>query len=295
MSALHVVLITVALVCSSAQAYAEEPNWGPYEQVLRHYTAQGVKNGVPFTGVAYSALKASGAVNGLAYQIAQFSLVRLESPKERLAFYINAYNILVLKVVLDRWPLERIRDAGSAFHPVWKNPAGKLGGRTVSLDEIEHRVLRRMGDARIHFAIVGACISCSNPRPEPYTAARLDGQLDDQVRRFLRNEAKGLRLGENRIHASKVFARYREDFDRVGGIDAFIRRYRGGLPPQLSIKADLPFDWSLNVAEAVRSRPSIRRGGSEALVAITAPGATALNYRFVEAGNGKPWLSARKQ
>jgi hypothetical protein len=78
-----------------------------------------------------------------------------------------------------------IRDIGSLLRPVWNREAGRVGRRARSLGEIEHEILRPLGDPRIHGAIVCASVSCPPLRREPFAAARLDAQLDDQMRRWL--------------------------------------------------------------------------------------------------------------
>jgi hypothetical protein len=82
-------------------------------------------------------------------------------------------------------------------------------------------------------------------RDEPYLAARLDEQLAEQTRRFLNNTGKGLRVEENTIHVSKIFDWFEDDFKSQGGISAFIRRYKTGLP-ELILKTNLPYDWAVN-------------------------------------------------
>ena len=115
----------------------------------------------------------------------------------------------------------------------------------MSLDELEHDILRKLGEPRIHFAIVCASVSCPDLRREPYTAALLEVQLEEQVRGFLANEAKGLRLEGRQARVSKIFDWFAEDFSGVGGVAAFIRRYRP-LPAAVAVEADLDYDWSVN-------------------------------------------------
>lgn len=124
----------------------------------------------------------------MAYQnIKQFPVKNLSSREKKLAFYINSYNILALKMVVDHWPLKSIKDIGSLFRPVWGKVAGTISGKLVSLDDIENDIIRPMGEPRIHLAIVCASVSCPDLRTEPYTAKKLDSQLDEQVRLFLNN------------------------------------------------------------------------------------------------------------
>lgn len=229
---------------------AAEPDWSDYARLLGKHVRPGVKNGVELNTVDYAALKKSGEVDRVAAQLAAFPLGKLTSREEKLAFYINAYNVLAMKMVLDHWPLESIKDVGSFISPVWERPAGQLGGQAVTLDELEHRVLHPIGEPRIHFAIVCASVSCPDLRAEPYTAGRLDAQLDNQVRLFLGNPAKGLIIEQDGIRVSQIFDWFRQDFAVVGGVEAFIRRNRQDLPEKLplKLKANIPYDWSLNAS-----------------------------------------------
>ena len=94
------------------------------------------------------------------------------------------------------------KDAGSFFSSVWKSPAGKVGGKERTLNDIEHEILRKMNEPRIHVAIVCASISCPDIRLESYTGDKLGDQLDDQMKMFLSSREKGMRLDEkkNRVY-----------------------------------------------------------------------------------------------
>jgi hypothetical protein len=82
-------------------------------------------------------------------------------------------------------------------------------------------------------------------RAEPYRAAQLDAQLDDQVRGFLANPGKGLAVAGKRLRVSKIFDWFEADFTDAGGVQPFIARYRN-LPADVELTADLPYDWRLN-------------------------------------------------
>jgi len=223
---------------------ADEPDWTSYQAVLTH-VKPGVKHGVSLMLVDYQTIKTNGSLDKAYQELSAFRLERLSGREEKLAFYINAYNILALKMVTDHWPTESIKDAGSFFKPVWDKPAGVLAGNTVTLGEVEHKILRPMGEPRIHLAIVCASVSCPDLRNEPYIAARLDEQLDDQARRFLNNQGKGLKIKGNVIRVSRIFDWFEEDFAVYGGVSAFIKRYKADLPV-LKIKANIPYDWDVN-------------------------------------------------
>jgi hypothetical protein len=235
-------LITLSLL--TFNSWARSPDWTAYAELLKQ-VKPGIKHGTPLAVVDYTQLKKSGQLQAVYQQISQFPVESLGSREEKLAFYINTYNILALKMVVDHWPLESIKDVGSFFSPVWGKTAGIIGGKEVSLDTIENDIIRPMNDPRIHLAIVCASVSCPDLRNEPYTTEALNTQLNDQTQRFLRNHKKGLRIDKKAIHISKIFDWFEKDFSEVGGVETFIRQYRTDLPSS-KFDADIPYDWAVN-------------------------------------------------
>lgn len=224
---------------------AEEPDWSLYGNLLETHVKQEKHHGVVLNWVDYSELKKDSRWEQVIKQLDSFSTARLSGHEERLAFYINAYNILTMKVVSDNWPLESIKDVGSFFQPVWKREAGNINGETVTLNQVEHEILRKMNEPRIHFAIVCASVSCPDLRSEPYIAAKLDQQLEDQTNSFLGNAKKGLMLEGDQIRVSKIFSWFAEDFSADGGVKGFLGRY-SKLPESFSLEMNLPYDWRVN-------------------------------------------------
>ncbi len=241
----YAVLKVIAGLLLANNVAAQEPDWKGYAEVLKS-VKHGEKNGTPLALVDYAALKKSGLVDKVYQQISTYPVTSLKGREETLAFYINTYNILALKTVVDHWPLESIKDVGSFFKPVWGRDAGTIGGNTVSLDDIENNKIRPMGEPRIHLAIVCASVSCPDLRNEPYTATTLNKQLDEQANAFLRNNKKGLHIAKDEILVSKIFKWFKKDFEKVGGVGTFIRGYRADLPVAYEIDADIDYDWSVN-------------------------------------------------
>jgi hypothetical protein len=241
---LKLIAIVLGISLLMGNVLAEEPDWKAYNQVLKHLKP-GVKNAVALMKVDYQAIKTEGSIDKAYQIISTYKVKKITNRNEKLSFYINAYNILALKSVVDHWPIKSIKDIGSWYRPIWNKPVGEVGGEAVSLGDIEHKILRLMGEPRIHFAIVCASVSCPNLRDEPYTADRLDHQLDQQVRQFLNNQGKGMRIEDKVIRVSKIFDWFQEDFDSIGGISKFIYHYK----PEfigLKVKANIPYDWSVN-------------------------------------------------
>jgi len=207
------------------------------------------------TRVDYAALRGAAAADWrrLVASLAESPVA--DAPRaERLAFWINAYNVLAIDMVVRNAPRRSIRDIGSPLRSVWKRPAGLAAGRRVTLHEIEHDILRSMGEPRIHAAIVCASLSCPPLLREPYRAEALDAQLDASVRRWLADPRKGMRLDRERgvLHLSVIFRWFREDFAAAGGAPAFAQRFAPGEtakwlaahpPPRIRW---LDYDWSLN-------------------------------------------------
>lgn len=185
----------------------------------------------------------------------------------RQAFLINAYNAFTVELVLTRYPdLASIRDLGGVFSTPWKTRWITLLGGRVSLDDIEHAMLRRRGDyddPRIHFAVNCASVGCPALREQAYTPAMLDAQLDDQTRRFMADRSRNRwNAAGQRLELSKIFDWYGEDF-RLGhrgiqSLPAFAARHADVLADEPVARdlirsgraaiAFLDYDWTLNDA-----------------------------------------------
>ncbi len=237
-------LMLPVLLLFGGEATARQPDWRLYDQLLQEHVTAGQRQGISLNLVNYRNLAKDQRFSLLLKQLAEFRPAALEEGSEQLAFYINAYNILAISLIIDNRPLDSIRDIGSWFRPVWKRPAGVLGGREVSLDEIEHKVLRKMSEPRIHFAIVCASLSCPDLRPEAYRAEKLESQLEDQTIRFLSNSEKGVKASSEGIQVSKIFDWFAEDFEPTGA-GAFVRRYLD-VAGTGAVTGYLPYHWQLN-------------------------------------------------
>lgn len=117
MNKIKFLIFVLSVLSSIGSAAAGEPDWTHYKMVLKN-VKQGVKNGVILNLVDYQAIKAEGSLDKAYRDLSAFELERLSNRNEKLAFYINAYNILALKMVADHWPTKSIKDVGSFFSPV---------------------------------------------------------------------------------------------------------------------------------------------------------------------------------
>ena len=176
------------------------------------------------------------------------------SRPEQMAFLINAYNAHTVEKILARYPkLNSIWDFGRFFGNPFRDAFFNLLGEKMSLDDIEHGLLRRRyGDPRVHYAVNCASVSCPMLREEAYSAARLESQLDEQARRFLSDRSRN-RVRANRLEVSKIFEWFREDFEPL---ERYLARYAAALADNAAeqekvaarslVITFLDYDWSLN-------------------------------------------------
>lgn len=167
--------------------------------------------------------------------------VNAASREAQLAFWINAYNACAITLVIDHYPIRRSGFLGRLVNAVKGVPANSIqqipntwsrkfcpvAGADRSLDEIEHEIVRPMGEPRIHFAINCAARSCPALAPEPYRADLLETQLETAVRRLVDDPRhfSFSRDGRPTIHVNKVFDWFNEDFGGSDGVAEFFLNY----------------------------------------------------------------------
>lgn len=165
---------------------------------------------------------------------------------EPLASWLNVYNALVIASILDHRPLEGVMRTPGFFD----HARHRVAGRDLTLDDIEHRVIRiRFPDARVHAALICGARSCPPLHGRAFRSDGLDATLDALARGWLSTE-RHLRIEGGVVYASAIFSWYRADFERDGGsVIGWLRRYA---PWRMSGVADgarvaeIPYDWSLN-------------------------------------------------
>jgi hypothetical protein len=240
------------LPVSAVAAPPDYKAWG--DLLAKHYD--------PAKGMDYKSLKTQdkATLDSLRQQMATVDAAALPRP-DQLAYWINLYNISVVGIVVDNYPVESIRDLSTdpiVKLNVFKKPSVKVRGGAMSLNDIENvKVREGFKDPRIHFAINCAAQSCPPIRTEPFVGARISEQLDDQARRYL-NGPKGVRIEKDgagvELHVTKILDWFADDFKKWGGGQVpFLKRFL----PADKVKqidaaksdVDLEFDdysWKLN-------------------------------------------------
>jgi len=183
------------------------------------------------------------------------------SPPAKLAFWINAYNALTIKGILREYPTTSIRKHTTVVggYNMWRDLQLWVDDRHYSLDDIEHEILRKMKEPRIHFALVCAAKGCPPLRNRAYTPAEVQQQLDDNGRRFFaRPENLRLDPETKTIFVSELFRWYGSDFSESP--EEQMRMLRPLMPdgdrlawfdsPTVGVNY-LDYDWALNDQQPV--------------------------------------------
>lgn len=239
------VVISVNYYVSDAYSTDFDHSHMAYAMVLKN----SVKGGL----VDYKGLKSSPeGLNLYLDQLAAVSEKEFEAwtKQQQLAFLLNLYNAQTLRLVIDHYPIGSIKD----LKEPWDRPVVRLFGKRISLNELEHNVIRKgYHEPRIHFALVCAAVGCPQLADEPYNYAELNKQLDEQGVVFLSDKSKNyLDYSSMTLYLSPIFDWFKEDFvTNSGSVSSFVNRY---LPHQISGKINdesfrisySNYDWSLN-------------------------------------------------
>ena len=200
------------------------------------------------TGVDYEAWYKSekdlSEIDEILATWAALGLSKLSTSQQK-AFYINLYNLGMIRAVFDHYPIDSVTEILPNFG-IFTKKFIRQGDRTLSLDDIEKVILlKEYPDARIHFAVNCASRSCPPLRQEPFVSTSLDAQMDEQTKVYL-NDPWGVQIEDGTAHISALFDWYRSDFPE-GNLINYINAYRSGtkLPTDLDIQF-LEYDWALN-------------------------------------------------
>ncbi len=242
-------IITVLILGIFQTVHTAAPDHTLFTAVLKDHVRNGMVN--------YRTLKSDKRLDRYCSYLQTVNPGALPDSKQRLAFWINAYNAFTLKLVVDNYPVSSIRDIKSGLlKSVWDIPFIVINDRTYTLNNIEHDIIRKQfSDPRIHAGLVCAAESCPPLRREAYTGHRLNDQLADQMRRFLSDERKNSFDPGNRIaYLSKIFQWYGKDFgpDKTSVLINVARYAPGPEKNDLLKNASqwnvryLPYSWKLN-------------------------------------------------
>lgn len=199
-----------------------------------------VKDGL----VDYAAIKNDDLLDELVKGIAELDLSNKRVTPEFLkAFYVNAYNILVINQVVDYYPIASPLEVDGFFDKA----THEVMGESMTLDHLEKKILyNQFPDPRFHFALVCGAKGCPPLPSEAYQPETIEKQLSERTAEVM-NLDWFISVKEKRIEISPLFDWYREDFEKSAGtVRAFINQYREQKIPEKMEISFYEYDWSLN-------------------------------------------------
>ena len=233
-------ILGLIILPTSAHAYHDD-----LDGLLGDYVKPITKEGITYNGVDYSAWSKDSRHAKVRDEILAINPASLGSKNEKLAYWINAYNVLTIDLITREGETESIKNLGSTFSSPWKVHKWTIAGKEYTLDNIEHDTIRPLGDARIHFAVNCAAKSCPDLRNEAYRASKIDTQLDEQTRLTFKNTTKGYKKEDgNTIRLTKVLDWFDEDFND-GDLNSWMQTYFPEVNEDTSIRF-FSYGWSLN-------------------------------------------------
>jgi len=284
-------LTTTTTAAATPTSTFDHSSW---DKVLKRYVVPGCAFGAcrDVNGVDYDGI---GGDEDFASYLEQLEKAAppnadLAPGSEQLAFWINAYNALCINKIVqyEKRTGKRVgsinelsnsggggEDGSEYAGPVWDQVAGKVAGRDVTLNEIEHDELRRVwAEPAVHACIVCASASCPNLRREAFVSSRLQEQMNDQMKEWMANDSKGLKLTKNseesllfgslipsspdKLELSRIFLWFRDDFevDSEGGMRTWLARYVDDDATAAALKSGsyrlryFEYDWQITRASS---------------------------------------------
>jgi hypothetical protein len=262
---LQLITATVLLISSSAFAQFDLSHQSWEELLKKHvtYISNGNASQVSYKGFAADRAALKTYLDSIS--AVPEATYKSWNKNQQLAFLINAYNAYTVELILTKYPnLKSIRELGGTFSKPWSLKFIKLFGKEVSLDNIEHDMIRADGvfnDPRIHVAVVCASIGCPMLRNDAFTAEKLEVQLDDGMKRFFSDSSRNRYNAESKkLEISKIFDWYKKDFVKghkgFSSLETTLGKFADQLTNDTAARAEikagkvaisyLDYDWNLN-------------------------------------------------
>ena len=190
---------------------------------------------------------------------------------QKFVYFVNLYNSVTLNVVLDHYPVKTIRDikiekpaqglfaslSGAFTIGPWSDKLVTIDGTALSLDDIEHSILRPMGDNRVHYAINCASVGCPDLKATPWTTQTLDEDLNAAATAYIGSE-RGVRrsAATDGLLLSKIYSWFQVDFGgSEAGVIEHLRKYAPAADRELLKHTPritgYRYDWTLNDAKTL--------------------------------------------
>ena len=235
--------------------------WKPFDNILKEvvflYNYSSIDGDFYHTAVDYQKIKINEKLMNLMKKqwraLGDYSLSG-DYLEQDLSFWINAYNFFTIVDIVVNFPVKSMKDEIG-----WDNQRHSIGGKKFSLNTIEHKIIRKYNDARIHFAINCASVGCPALINEVFAIEKLNQQLDEVTKNSLRNPLHLYKHPSKKLYwHTKLFDWFVADFEKkpYSSIREFIEifapsKYRG-----ISSTHSIPYDWNINTPKNIKGKMS---------------------------------------
>jgi Protein of unknown function, DUF547 len=228
--------LLLILLLLTIKSFSQNVDYKNYATFLKKYVSN-------LGNVNYDKIKANKSeIDAIADQLTDSKPNDKWTKNEKMAYYINLYNVFTIKSIVDNYPVKSIKDISN----VWDKKIIPQGKILYSLSDIENKILRKMDDPRIHFAINCASFSCPKLENEVYVTEKLDKQLDAGAKEFINDKNKN-QITASEIKLSNIFDWYSGDFKNdSGSVIEFLNKYSKTTIDKNAKKKFLEYNWSLN-------------------------------------------------
>ena len=209
-----------------------------FDELLKKYVSD--NGNVDYEGFKNSSEKLLGYISILQNTFPKFDKLK-PSKEQKLAYWINAYNALTIYLILQNYPLKSIKDIDKP----WDQRLWKFGNKWLNLNDIEHQILRKMDEPRIHFAIVCASFSCPKLQNTAFTVSDIETQLTTATKEFLDDSTKNY-ISQNNLRLSKILKWFAKDFKTNGSLIDFLNKYTEIEISSKAKKSFKDYNWDLN-------------------------------------------------
>ena len=229
------IVLFLVSVFITTNSFSQNFDYKNYGQFLKKYVSENGK--VNYENIS----KGKTELTNVIKQFEKNTPKNNWSKNEKLAYWINAYNIYTIQLIINNYPLKSIKDIDSP----WDKEFILIENKKISLGHIEHKILRKMNEPRIHFAINCASFSCPNLKNYPFEPEKLESQLQWVAKSFVNDKTKN-RLSANEIKISAIFDWFGDDFKTEGSLIDFLNKYSGTKINKNAKINFLEYNWNLN-------------------------------------------------
>lgn len=246
--------LLITFISNTAGAL-EIPFLKPYKELLNDYTEETVLEGIPTTAINYKEWQKDPRHKEAIELLTSDAIGNYLSREQQISFWLNAYNILVIDLIVREVPNGSIQNLGGIVSDPWNEYSWVIDGLEYNLNYIQHQILRPLGEVRVNFALTCGAISCPSLKRTPYWPDRLYTQLEKQTQRFINNEKKAFVVVEkapengeriksrDKAYISEIFLWHQKELEG-GSVNRFIQRYKP--LDNIEIEDYLDFNWNLN-------------------------------------------------